>query len=67
MVKLSKQEYEVLKLMAEGYKNNPISDLLQISNKSVSTYVARLRSKLGVKKAMNTHYVILQAQKEKLI
>lgn len=46
---LSKREFEVLKLLAEGIEIISIASRMQISNKTVSTYKARLMDKLGLK------------------
>ncbi|MFO1477355.1 MAG: response regulator transcription factor [Verrucomicrobiota bacterium] len=44
--KLSPQELQVLKLVAEGKRNKEIADHLQVSPKSVETYRYRLMAKL---------------------
>ncbi|OLS60514.1 response regulator [Pseudomonas putida] len=45
---LSNRELSVLTLLATGYDNHEIASELTISEKSVSTYRARIRAKLGV-------------------
>ncbi|MGY0393400.1 response regulator [Bizionia sp. KMM 8389] len=46
--KLSTREIEVLKLLASGRKNKEIASELEINEKTVSTYKARLMKKLNV-------------------
>ncbi|EGV43448.1 response regulator transcription factor [Bizionia argentinensis JUB59] len=46
--KLSTREIEVLKLLASGRKNKEIAQELEINEKTVSTYKARLMKKLNV-------------------
>ncbi len=44
---LTERENEVLKLLAEGYANKEIADLLHISIKTVETHRSRIMDKLG--------------------
>jgi DNA-binding NarL/FixJ family response regulator len=46
--KLSSREIEVLKLLSSGKKNKEVAEGLDINEKTVSTYKARLMKKLGV-------------------
>jgi DNA-binding NarL/FixJ family response regulator len=46
--KLTEREREVLKLIAEGYKNRQIADLLNISVKTVERHRANLMKKLDL-------------------
>ncbi|AUC74192.1 MULTISPECIES: response regulator [unclassified Olleya] len=46
--KLSTREVEVLKLLSSGKRNKEIAEELQINEKTVSTYRARLMKKLNV-------------------
>ncbi|MCG5644334.1 response regulator transcription factor [Flavobacteriaceae bacterium LSUCC0859] len=46
--KLSSREVEVLKLLSSGKKNKEVAEGLDINEKTVSTYKARLMKKLGV-------------------
>lgn len=46
--KLSSREIEVLKLLASGKKNKEVASGLDINEKTVSTYKARLMKKLNV-------------------
>jgi two-component system response regulator NreC len=45
---LSQRECEVLSLLAQGYTNQQAADRLHLSVKTVETYRARLRRKLGL-------------------
>ena len=47
-VQLTRRERQVLKLLAEGYKNNDIAELLFISSRTVEKHRASLTQKLGV-------------------
>lgn len=46
---LSERERQVLKLVALGYRNSEIADMLFLSVKTVETYKARLMEKLGLR------------------
>ena len=46
---LSKRETEVLKLLAHGYTNQQVADMLALSVKTAETYRVRMSRKLGVK------------------
>ncbi|WP_271460962.1 response regulator [Pantoea leporis] len=46
---LSRREFEVLKYLGEGKEIFNIAARMQVSNKTVSTYKARLMEKLGLK------------------
>lgn len=45
---LTDREMMVLQYLAQGYSNKQISEMLMLSNKTVSTYKVRLLQKLGV-------------------
>lgn len=45
---LSQREKEVLQLLAIGYTNQQVADKLYLSIKTVATYKARLKKKLGL-------------------
>lgn len=45
---LTTREMTVLQYLAQGYSNKQISELLLLSNKTVSTYKVRLLQKLGI-------------------
>ena len=46
--KLSTREIEVLRYLSEGKRNKDIAQLLQLDEKTISTYKLRLLNKLGV-------------------
>jgi DNA-binding NarL/FixJ family response regulator len=46
--KLTNREKEVLQLIAEGYTNNEIANLMNISVKTVETHRAHVMSKLDI-------------------
>ena len=46
--RLSQREREVLRLLAMGYTNRQIADMLYLSVKTVETHKARLKEKLGL-------------------
>lgn len=52
-IKLSKREVEVLKLLSNGKSNKEISEELEISDKTVSTYKLRLLTKVGAKSVVD--------------
>ena len=65
---LSQREKEVLRLLAMGYTNQQIADKLYLSVRTVETYKARLKEKLGakgradlVRYAMETGHLDLEA------
>jgi DNA-binding NarL/FixJ family response regulator len=47
-VSLTGRELEVLRLLAEGFTNPEISDILSISNHTVKSHVVHIFNKLGV-------------------
>lgn len=56
-VKMSKREAQVLKLLVSGRSNKEISEELEISDKTVSTYKLRLMRKLKAKSVVDlVHY-----------
>ena len=46
--KLSRREREVLDLLAQGFAQREVGERLGLSIKTVETYRARLREKLGI-------------------
>jgi two-component system, NarL family, invasion response regulator UvrY len=48
--KLSDREFQIMRMLAKGKSLNDIADELFISNKTVSTYRARLLEKMGMRK-----------------
>ena len=61
---ISKREFDVLKLMAEGHSNQQIADTLFISLSTVKTHSSNLYSKLGV---TNRTLAIKTAREEGII
>lgn len=61
-VKLSKREYQILCLMKEGLLNKQIAKRLGISEKTVSTYISRMRLKMGINQ-VNAYYMVAHAIK----
>lgn len=56
---LSDREFEVMRLIASGKTVSEIAELLNLSDKTISTYRARLLEKMGMKtNAEITHYAI---------
>ena len=56
---LSDREFEVMRLIGSGKTVGEIAEILQISNKTVSTYRARILEKMGMKtNAEIIHYAI---------
>lgn len=56
---LSNREFEVMALIASGRTIGEIADQLSLSNKTISTYRARLLAKMGMKTSAElTHYAI---------
>ncbi len=52
-IRLSQREIEVLKLLSTGKSNKEISEELEISDKTVSTYKLRLLNKIGAKSVVD--------------
>ncbi len=52
-IRLSQREIEVLKLLSTGKSNKDISEELEISDKTVSTYKLRLLNKIGAKSVVD--------------
>jgi len=63
MKKLSKRETEIINLMSKGFNNKKISVLLEINQKTVSTYVQRIRTKLELEADSNAYIVVATFQK----
>ncbi len=47
-IKLSKRETEILRLLAEGFTNPQISQMLAVSTNTIKSYVNQIFNKLGV-------------------
>jgi two-component system, NarL family, invasion response regulator UvrY len=56
---LSDREFEVMRLIASGKTVSEIAGLLSLSDRTISTYRARILEKMGMKtNAELTHYAI---------
>ncbi|HZR46895.1 MAG TPA: response regulator transcription factor [Candidatus Manganitrophaceae bacterium] len=56
---LSQREREVVKLVAEGYKNKEAAEMLGISVKTIETHRANIMNKLALRNvAQLVHYAI---------
>jgi DNA-binding NarL/FixJ family response regulator len=56
---LSEREFEVLRLIASGKTVSEIANMLALSDKTISTYRARILEKMGLKtNAALTYYAI---------
>ncbi len=56
---LSDREFEVMRLIASGKTVGEIAEMLSLSDKTISTYRARLLEKMGMKTSAElTHYAI---------
>lgn len=56
---LSDREFEVMRLIASGKTVREIADILSLSDRTISTYRARLLEKMGMKTSAElTHYAI---------
>ncbi len=62
--KLSKRESTVLTCIKNGMKNKEISGFLGISDKSVSTYVLRIHTKLSVGVEKNRYALVMSAKRK---
>ncbi len=59
--KLSTQEITVLELIQKGFKNKEISNTMGLNEKTVSTYLLRVKRKLGVPNNRNSHFLVRRA------
>jgi two-component system, NarL family, response regulator NreC len=58
---LSPREQQVLRLIAQGYTNQQVADMLYLSVKTIETYKSRLMTKLGLKgRAALVRYALQQ-------
>ncbi len=65
--KLSKRELVVLELLKLGMKNREIAKEIEVNEKTVSTYILRVRKKLNVDKKYNVYYLVSKALELELI
>ena len=61
--KLSNREQEIITLMSKGLSNKDISIKLEMQEKTVSTYVQRIRLKLNLDKNSNAYIIVSTYQK----
>jgi DNA-binding NarL/FixJ family response regulator len=61
---LSEREMEIITLIAEGYTNSQIADLIHLSTHTVNTHRKNIMAKLGVK---NTAGIVMYAVKTNLV
>ncbi len=66
-IKLSKRELVVLELLKLGMKNREIAKEIEVNEKTVSTYILRVRKKLNVDKKYNVYYLVSKALELELI
>tara|TARA_R110000868_G_scaffold144542_1_gene363794 strand:- start:5618 stop:5854 length:237 start_codon:yes stop_codon:yes gene_type:complete len=58
---LSKRELEVLSCIQRGMKNREAAKELNISEKTISTYVMRVKKKLGIENKYNNYFLVTKA------
>ena len=63
-VTLSERELEIITLIAEGYTNTQIADLLHLSAHTITTHRKNIMAKLGVR---NTAAIVMYAVKTNLV
>lgn len=63
MKKLSQRETQIVNYMSKGFNNKTISLLISIDQKTVSTYVQRIRKKLELDKNCNAYLIVATFQK----
>ena len=61
---LSEREMEIITLIAEGYTNTQIADMIFLSTHTVNTHRKNIMGKLGVK---NTAGIVMYAVKTNLV
>jgi len=64
LIKLTKREIEIIKLIAEGFTSQQMADKLFISPRTVETHRANLMKKVGVKNAVE---LVKKAQQLELL
>jgi len=63
MKKLSAREEEIINLMRKGLSNKEISIVSKLDQKTVSTYVQRIRLKLELEKNCNSYLIVSTYQR----
>jgi LuxR family transcriptional regulator of spore coat protein len=61
---ITKRENEIFQLLVDGYTTNDISNLLNISKKTVRNHISNVIQKLGVS---NRNQAILELLKMKIV
>ena len=64
---LTKREKSVLRYIKLGWKNKDIAYILNINEKTVSTYVSRVYDKVGVQRRNNVYRLVTRAIELKII
>lgn len=59
--KFAKREAEIIKAMEKGMRNREIATKLGINQKTISTYVKRIKDKVGLGKEANTYILVKTA------
>lgn len=73
MKRLSKNEQQVLNLMAEGFKNKEIAQIMKsrkgesLSEKTISEYSQRIRRKLKIPADKNQYFLVTEAKNLNLV
>ena len=60
-VKFAKRETEILEAMKKGLRNREIATELGINQKTISTYVRRIKNKLDLSPDVNTYVMVKEA------
>lgn len=63
-ITLSEREMEIITLIAEGYTNGQIAEMIHLSQHTINTHRKNIMSKLGVK---NTAGIVMYAVKTNLV
>lgn len=66
-MKLSPQEYKVVKLIEKGYRNTKVAQMMEINEKTVSTYLRRIYVKIGLNPENNIYFFITELQRLHLL
>lgn len=61
---LSKREVEVFNLLKKGHCNNSIAEIIGINEKTVSTYLRRMKEKFEIPAKKNTYHVVNLIERE---
>jgi DNA-binding NarL/FixJ family response regulator len=61
--KLSTREEQIVGMMSKGFSNKEIAIQLELDSKTISTYVQRIRIKLGLERNCNAYIIVATFQK----